>query len=289
MTSADDLPIRRLALADLSACLDLSDDRSWGREEHKWRLLLSAGQGYGIDAPPDDPVGGLVATVIRTSYGDQWHAVGMMLVASRWERRGIGLRLMRHLIAGAEGVPLLLTATDNGRPMYERLGFKALGGITTLTGTFAGDAGDPEAGAGVRPATAADMPEILAYDLPAFGADRTELLTRLASFANRILVARAPDGRLTGFGATWPNVTTTSVGPVLADDPAVARALIARLATGTATPARLDVADEHPELLSWAREHGLAPAGRTTLMVLGAPEAPGDPTRRFAPYSMAHG
>ncbi|WP_228080772.1 GNAT family N-acetyltransferase [Streptomyces profundus] len=286
MTSADELPIRRLTLADLSACLDLSDDRSWGREEHKWRLLLSAGQGYGIDAPPDDPVGGLLAAVVRTSYGGQWHAIGMMLVASRRERQGIGLRLMRHMIAEAEGAPLLLTATGNGRPLYERLGFKALGGITTLTGAFGGA---PDAGTGLRPATAADMPEILAYDRPVFGADRTELLTRLASFADRILVARAPDGRLTGFGATWPNVTTTSVGPVLADDPSIGRALIGRLATDTATPARLDVGDEHPELLAWARTHGLAPVGRTTLMVLGAPEAPGDPTRRFAPYSMAHG
>ncbi|MFF9803200.1 GNAT family N-acetyltransferase, partial [Streptomyces rochei] len=43
------LPIRRLTRRDLTACADLSEDRGWPREEHKWGFLLTAGKGYGID------------------------------------------------------------------------------------------------------------------------------------------------------------------------------------------------------------------------------------------------
>nr|WP_233221236.1 GNAT family N-acetyltransferase [Streptomyces carminius] len=38
----------------MPACLDLAADRGWARRERKWRLLLTAGQGYGIDAPADE-------------------------------------------------------------------------------------------------------------------------------------------------------------------------------------------------------------------------------------------
>ena len=63
--SPADLPIRRLTHRDLIACADLSEDRGWPREEHKWGLLLTAGKGYGID----DPGGGLVTACVVTEYG----------------------------------------------------------------------------------------------------------------------------------------------------------------------------------------------------------------------------
>ncbi|MDT0342191.1 GNAT family N-acetyltransferase [Streptomyces litchfieldiae] len=286
--SPADLPIRRLTLADLPACLDLSADRSWPREEHKWRLLLTAGQGYGIDAPPGDPAGGLIACLVVTSYAADHRAIGMVLVAERHARRGIGRRLMRHALAECAPAAVFLTATDNGRPLYEQLGFKSVGAITTLRGPFTGTL--PAApGSTVRPATAADLPGILAYDLPIFGADRTELLTRLPSFADHILVAEAPGGGLAGYGASWPNVTTTVIGPVLADDLATAQALIAELAARAPLPVRFDVDDRHRELAAWLRASGLTGDSRCALMVLGAPDLPGDATRRFAPYSVALG
>ena len=74
------LPIRRLTHRDLIACADLSEDRGWLREEHKWGLLLTAGKGYGID----DPDGGLVSACVVTEYGPHDRpslgAIGMVLV-----------------------------------------------------------------------------------------------------------------------------------------------------------------------------------------------------------------
>ncbi len=81
------LPIRRLTHRDLTACADLSEDRGWPREEHKWGLLLSAGKGYGID----DPDGGLVTACVITEYGPYGSpslgAIGMVLVAERHSRQ----------------------------------------------------------------------------------------------------------------------------------------------------------------------------------------------------------
>ncbi|MEV1006324.1 GNAT family N-acetyltransferase [Streptomyces sp. NPDC049881] len=287
----DALPIRRLGPADLGACLDLAVSRGWPRETHKWRLLLVAGTGYGIDAPPDDPAGGLIATVVSTPYTDAYRCLSMVLTAERYGRRGLGRRLVGHAVAEAGGLPVFLAATAPGRPLYERLGFHAVGSVTTVRGPFTGARPAPaRESAGVRSATASDLPGILAFDLPAFGTDRTELLTRLPSFADQFLVAEA-DGRLTGFAAAWPQPGATVAGPVVARDLATAQALVARLAAGAPAglPLRYDVDDRHPELGDWLAANGLTGEARCDLMILGAPDLPGDITRRFAPYSIALG
>lgn len=116
------LPIRRLTPRDLTACADLSEDRGWPREEHKWGLLLTAGKGYGID----DPESGLVTACVVTEYGSRHTpdlcGIGMVLVAERHARQGVGRRLMRHVMAECGTSPLTLYATPNGRPFYEELG-----------------------------------------------------------------------------------------------------------------------------------------------------------------------
>lgn len=61
-----DLPIRALTVDDLHRCADLSEDRGWLREDHKWGLLLAAGNGYGVDAPDGR---GLAAACVVTRYG----------------------------------------------------------------------------------------------------------------------------------------------------------------------------------------------------------------------------
>ena len=71
------LPVRRLSLDDLPACLDLAADRDWPREEHKWRLLFEVGEVYGIVAPGE----GVVGTTIVTRY-DPGAAISMVLVAA---------------------------------------------------------------------------------------------------------------------------------------------------------------------------------------------------------------
>ncbi|GGS58584.1 GNAT family N-acetyltransferase [Streptomyces cinerochromogenes] len=280
------LPIRRLTLRDLTACADLSEDRGWPREEHKWGLLLSAGKGYGID----DPEGGLVAACVVTEYG-AWErpdlgAIGMVLVAGRHARQGIGRRLMRHVVSLMATTPLTLHATPYGRPLYEELGFKVTGRAEMLKGRFTPSG--PESAVVTRAATADDLPAILRLDEEVFGSDRTPLITRLPAFADQLRVAEE-DGQLIGYTAAWPNMDTHVVGPLIARDTETAKALIASLAARTERPLRTDIDVRHEELLTWAKERGLASIAFNAVMTYGITELPGDWTRRFAPLTVAAG
>ncbi|MFD4345094.1 GNAT family N-acetyltransferase [Streptomyces coelicoflavus] len=279
-------PIRRLTLRDLTACADLSEDRGWPREEHKWGFLLTAGRGYGID----DPGGGLVAACTVTEYGPQERpslaAIGMVLVAERHARQGVGRRLMRHLVSALGTVPLTLHATPNGRPLYEELGFKVTGGAEMLRGRFV--PGGPEPRTVTRAATAEDLTTILRLDEEVFGADRTHIVTRLPAFADQLRIAEE-DGRITGYAAAWPNMDTHVVGPLIARDTETAKALISSLAARTDRPLRTDIDVRHEELLTWMKERGLSTVAPNAVMTYGITDLPGDWTRRFAPLTVAAG
>ncbi|MFD9904753.1 GNAT family N-acetyltransferase [Streptomyces sp. NPDC059063] len=284
------LPIRKLTPRDLMACADLSEDRGWPREEHKWGLLLSAGTGYGID-DPDGP--GLIAACVVTQYGPYENpglsAIGMVLVAERHARKGIGRHLMRYVVESAGTTPLTLHATPNGRPLYEQLGFKTTGRAEMVLGPFTPEASDEDVpGVTTRAATAEDLPVLVGLDTEVFGLDRTPVITRLPAFTDQLRVAEA-DGEIIGYAGLWPNMQTHVVGPLIARDTDTAKALIASLGTRTDRPLRTDIDVRHEELLAWVKARGLAPVAFNSVMTYGTPELPGDWTRRFAPLTVAAG
>lgn len=280
------LPIRRLTPRDLTACADLSEDRGWPREEHKWGLLLSAGTGYGVD----DPAGGLITACVVTEYGPVGRpdlgAIGMVLVAERYARQGIGRRLMRHVLAEMGTTPLTLHATPNGRPLYEELGFKVTGRAEMVRGHFTPEGVAPAVS--TRPATAEDLPTILRLDEEVFGTDRTHVLARLPAFADQLRVAEE-NGRIIGYAAAWPNLNDQVVGPLIARDTEAAKALVASLAARTDRPLRTDIDVRHEDLLAWVKERGLESIAFNSVMTYGIAELPGDWARRYAPLTVAAG
>ena len=266
-------------------------------------MLLAACEVFGVDAPDRC---GLAGAVVLTRWAVDYASVGMMLVAARYARRGLGQALMEHLLrAAGDNATVTLFATDMGRPLYEKLGFTAVRRNVSFVGRFrtppppdnskkrgvlAVPAGSVSSGS-IRGAGEADLPAILAVDRAAFGADRGPILTRLPAFADRIAVVEASESAgqgIVGYAAAWRNhVTSTVIGPLVAPDGEAARRLITELATRAPTPVRLDLDPDRPELPGWAHAHGLEPTGRTVVMAHGDITPRGSPEQLFTPISVA--
>jgi GNAT superfamily N-acetyltransferase len=270
------LPITRLGRDDLDACLELAIERGWRPDRRKWAMLLDLAEVYGIR----DPAGGLAGTAMLTRYGRRLAVVGMMLVASRHGRQGLGRRLMAHVLERAGDATVFLYATSLGQPLYERLGFRTVGGITTVVGRFTGGAEG-----GSRPAVPGDGGAILALDAVALGADRGHLFAAYLRLAEQVRVVERA-GEMRGFAVAAPAAGEVVIGPVVAHDVEEARTLIADVASAIDGPVRLDVDDR---LRDWAREHGLEPRDDAALMVLGDRELPGARERLVLPMTLALG
>jgi GNAT superfamily N-acetyltransferase len=281
-------PIRKLGLDDLRRCVALSVDRGWSPERAKWSLLLGCGEAFGVDAPDGDASGRLAGAVVLTRWGPDLASVGMMLVATRYARRGLGRALMEHLLVEAGDATVTLFATDMGRPLYEKLGFLPVRRSVSFAGTFRPSRVGVGALAGsTRPAADADLPSILAVDKAAFGADRSRVVSRLPGFAEHLAVLEIEQG-VSGYAAAWRNLPSSAIiGPVVAPDAAAAKRLIADLAARARGTVRLDLDPDRPELPAWAHARGLEPVSRTTVMARGELADRGAPDRLFTPISVA--
>ncbi|WIX79746.1 GNAT family N-acetyltransferase [Amycolatopsis carbonis] len=267
------LPVRPLGPVDLSACLDLGADRDWPREHRKWSILLDVGQGFGIDAPD----GGLAATSILVETGPV-ASISMVVVASRYERQGLGSRVTAHAVEAAGDATVFLHASDFGLRLYESLGFVADGGCEGHIGVLADDGGPAS-----RPITPSDVARVYSLDAGAQGFTREALLDRLLFEAEHVHVT--DDGF--AFGTVLDGVTV--IGPVVAPDEEQARALIRGIARAAGGRIRVDVDLAQPGLSEWCRASGLLPIGPAPRLVHGGRPLPGEAARRFAPYNRALG
>jgi GNAT superfamily N-acetyltransferase len=273
-------PVEPLTPDDLPGCMALAVDRTWQAEEHKWRLLFELGTVYGVR----DETGAPAGVVVLTRYGDELAAIGMMLVAARYGGQGMGRRIMTHVLAEAGGATVFLNSTDMGRPLYERLGFAAVG----TTHTFAGELDVPRRAAASRPAEPADLAAIRRLDAQVNGVDRPRLVRFLPGFTEQLRVIER-DGRITGYAGGWRNVDGLNIGPVIADRAEDAAALIADVAAAAGGPVRIDLGGGHPWLSEWAARRGLAERAVEPVMVRGGTALPGDRSRWFASLMQATG
>jgi GNAT superfamily N-acetyltransferase len=273
-------PVRPLTVDDLPRCLALAQDRAWQAEEHKWRLLFALGTVYGVH----DEAGELAGAAVLTRYGDDLAAIGMMVVAVRYEGRGLGRRIMTRALAEAGEATVFLNATESGRPLYEKLGFVPVG----ATHTYAGDFAVPGGAARTRPAGPGDLAAIRRLDAQANGVDRPRLVRFLPGFTEQLRVVER-GGRITGYAGGWRNVSNVVIGPVIADSLDDAQALIAGIAAAVAGPVRIDLDGGQARLAGWVARHGLAVRAVEPVMVHGGRPLPGDRSRWFAPLTQATG
>src|ERR1700683_884599 len=119
------LQIRVMTPADVPAGMRLKDLAGWNQTEQDWRRFLEAAPDGCFVAEWSGQVAGTVTTI---SYENRFAWIGMVLVDPQLRGKGVGTALLERAMdyLDASGVPCLkLDATPQGRPIYERLGFRA--------------------------------------------------------------------------------------------------------------------------------------------------------------------
>ncbi len=248
--------------------------------------MIAPGLAWGIRAADAQGRARLVASVVALPYGDAFAWVSMVLVLPEFRGRGHASRLLAHALAAlaARGIAAILDATPAGRPVYLPLGF--VDGWKFRRHRREAAASPPPASpsaatpAQVRPLRDADWPAIAALDRPAFGADREALLRALAARLPHAAQVAERDGRLAGFVLGRDGREAAQIGPLVADDAGIARALLAAALASVEGPVYLDLAERHDApLLPWLQAQGFAVQRPFTRMLRGLDACPGDAGR----------
>lgn len=271
MTTDDIDPVSAAILAD-----DWGDRRAWftfAAAHPRCRVIVAEADGA------------VLGTGVATLNGNAaW--IGTIWVASSARGHGLGRALTEATIAAAETAgcrTFILVATDAGRPLYKRLGFRIRAWYRTMeapgrgraaesprTGTSATGSGASAAVAApiVRPYSATDLEALTRLDVAATGEDRSHLLAALAT-PGATRVAVDADDRPQGFLVRPP----WGGGATIARDPDVGMAILEdrRAAYPADRKVRAGVLDENVQGLARLHDAGWTEAWRAPRLERGDP------------------
>ncbi len=210
---------KNIASADPILIQAYNANRSFQTELEYYCKLQPDGWFFVMDDQTPIGVGGVV------NYGP-FAYIGLIAVSPTMQRQGVGKILMEYLLhwlAERNCLSARLVATSSGAMLYSKLGFiqddvTAAYSLEHPVELPSGITREP-----VFPLQNDDMGELVAFDTPIFGADRSSVLTSyLANLPGRCFVTRNRDGRITGYIVAQHD----ALGPWLAQNPAEAEALL---------------------------------------------------------------
>jgi GNAT superfamily N-acetyltransferase len=266
--------IRDMRPQDIPAGLRLCRASRWNQLEDDWSLFLKLSPAGCRVAEKDGHVIGTVATL---PYQERFSWVSMVLVDPAERRAGIGTWLLHEgLTLLADQRCLRLDATGIGRQLYLQHGFMDEYPIARFTTTV-----DPtriaSAAGNVRRMSEQDFSTIVDQDREIFGADREPVL--------RSLFARSPEcawvavaSDIQGYCFGRPGFLYQQLGPIVARDESLARALVSECLTHKSGERfGIDAPQHCAEWVDWLRSIGFTEERSFIRMYRGENRYPGQP------------
>jgi GNAT superfamily N-acetyltransferase len=278
--------IRRMTTEDIPAAMLLKQAAGWNQTEQDWANILALEpEGCWVY----EHEGRVAASTTVICYGQDLAWIGMVLVLPAVRGRGYARALMEHALRFIEQRRVRVTrldATEMGRPLYAKLGFREESAIERWTAT-AVRVLQPESPVPAERLQGA--PSIAELDRRAFGADRTGVLERLLTcFPGEGICLPG------GFAMQRPGSGPYFLGPCVADNAATARGLIETLlARRTGEAVFWDLLPVNADAVRLAGELGFECKRRLIRMVLGdgehAESTRGDESLQFATAGFEYG
>jgi GNAT superfamily N-acetyltransferase len=219
------ISLRDLIFDDIPSSIELSTVAGWNQTPEDWSRILRLSPGGCRCIEVEEEV---VATTTLLEYGTDLAWVGMVLTRPEHRRKGLARRLMEDAIAHAkrDGIRTLkLDATEEGRPLYESLGFVVEGAIERWGRDQSMPGGDgrtlnSDSLSRQLERLGRVMPNhLLALDVEAFGASRGVVLRELSRSGANLSTS--------GYVLSRPGRTARSIGPCVASSEDEAAHLIA--------------------------------------------------------------
>ncbi len=260
MANTDALLAVDLSPRHVKDAMELVHEAGWNQTVDDWRMMLSAGAGFGYQ----DGNGRLVASAMALPYGTRLGWIGMVLVTAAHQRRGLATRLIDRAIRWFEaaGLTPALDATPAGEQVYLKRGFKA--GFSYHrwqhpgAGTETGDASAPTL-------NDSDIQTVQRLDRAAFGADRGVLIETVARRGAPCLL----DDGGHAFALCRAGRVAHQIGPIVARDEQQAIALFKRMKSSLNMPVFVDIPDLHTGLTDHLKAAGFTRQRPFRRMVLG--------------------
>lgn len=263
--------IRVMTRDELDMALDWATQEGWNPGLRDAELYYQADpQGFLIGLLNDRPV----ACISAMRYNDHYGFMGFYIVHPQYRGQGYGLAIWQAAMDYLQGVTIGLDGVVAQQSNYCKSGFAPVYRHVRYAGQ-----GGAQVDNNPMLVTLSQVPweALLAYEQRFFPAPRPAFLRAWIQQPESHALGYWEAGHLHGYGVIRRCQRGYKIGPLQADNPALAEALFQALSAQVAPdePIYLDVPEANPEAVALAQRHGLEVVFETARMYRGAvPELP---------------
>lgn len=215
--------------------------------------------------------GALLSVIAATRYGADFGFIGFYIARPDLRGQGHGMAVwhagMAQLAGRLVGLDGVVAQQDN----YRKSGFTLAWNNIRFGGV---PKRPPLPLQGIVPAADVPLAALALLDRSVFPAARESFLRAWIAQPGHLALAHVTDGTVTGFGVIRRAREGHKIGPLVAETPAVAQALVAALLARVPDgPVFLDVPEPHRAAVALAESLGLQPVFETARMYTGAAPA----------------
>jgi GNAT superfamily N-acetyltransferase len=210
-----------------------------------------------------------VASISVVKYDAHFAFLGLYIARPEFRGHGYGKAIWDHAVATASDRTIGLDGVVAQQENYRKSGFVLAHSNIRFGGRIVVRERPPRA----RPVAHDMLDDVLRYDRRFFPARRGAFLSNwLTGDSSRMALASVTDGEISGYGVIRRCLSGHKIGPLFANDPAIAVDLLQELVLRAgASDIVLDVPEPNREGIALGREMGLGPVFETARMYRGEP------------------
>lgn len=267
----DELTIRTASADEFAIAIDWAAAENWNPGLDDLRVFYNTDpNGFLMGFCGSAPVSSI--SVVR--YGNRFGFLGFYIVVPERRGQGIGIKTWYKGLAYLNGRTIGLDGVVDQLDNYRKSGFILTGRNIRFSGIPR--IGDQTIDRSIRQICRGDMTYILTYDRPFFPDNRDEFLKAWIdpeSRSKRMGFVAEDDGRVIGYGVIRNCRSGYKIGPLLADDEAIATSLFSALCSqiDKGEVVSIDVPEKNVSAVHLAEFAGLFPAFETARMYRGTP------------------
>ncbi|MFZ7935325.1 GNAT family N-acetyltransferase [Bacillus thuringiensis] len=228
--------LRKEQIGDIVA---LSSYIGWDYNREEVETIFTSGIVYGVWNERKE----LIASAAIILYGEALASIGMVIVHPDYKGRGIGKVITNSCMNSVSAqTPIMLIATDEGKPLYEKLGFRVVSYVSKyICNSYNANNHCIENEDYMMNYEECDLEKIIKIDENAFGTNRKVFLKKRIMQSEQCNVVKDKEQNVLGYGLSIQTPENKIIGPVVAKNNAMAMRIVHDLARGHNGKLRMDV------------------------------------------------
>jgi len=274
------LKIRKLLTKDIDKAMELVWAESWNQTCNDWNMFIEGALNICLAA---EICGKLVATATAINYSNKVAWIGMVLVNKENRGKGISIVLLNALFKELKSCPSIkLDATPAGQHVYKKIGFVDEYLINRMVNISLNTELPKYKGQIAQKIQDSDIPAIIEFDKQVFGANRTQLISKLIRNSPDKSWVIKQNKTITGFVLGRKGNKYYQIGPLSAQSLSDVKILMSQVISSLKGQAVvLDVLDDKRKFNEWLTLIGFVKQRDFLRMYKGSNLYPGNNNAKY--------